>query len=118
MFAAMSAPPAADPPFESMEAERPPSEVYGIYRSEPGQQYDMIELLQCIVDRDTFHEYRGEYGRSIICADARIGGWPCGIVANQKKLTQRKMPGGKEGPSAAANMPGVIFHDSADKAAR
>jgi 3-methylcrotonyl-CoA carboxylase beta subunit len=59
-----------------------------------------------------------EYGKSLECAYARIGGWPCGIVANQRKLTERKMPGGKAGPSKAMNMPAVIYDDSADKAAR
>jgi len=118
MFQAMSAPPAPEPPYEPADSERPPSSVFEIFRSEPGQQYDMVDLLRAIVDGDTLHEYRSEHGRSIVCADARIGGWPCGIVANQKKLTQRKMPGGKAGPSAATNMPGVIYDDSAEKAAR
>ncbi|HMN94879.1 MAG TPA: acyl-CoA carboxylase subunit beta [Phycisphaerales bacterium] len=115
---AMSVPPAANPPFDPKARRRPGDEVYSIFRSEPGRQYDMVELLECFVDDGTLHEYRGEHGRSIVCADARIGGWPCGIVANQKKLTPRKMPGGKAGPSTATNMPGVIYDDSADKAAR
>lgn len=118
MFQAMSAPPAPEPPYEPADSERPSASVFDIFRSEPGQQYDMVDLLRAIVDRDTMHEYRAEHGRSIVCADARIGGWPCGIVANQKKLTQRKMPGGKAGPSSATNMPGVIYDDSAEKAAR
>ena len=70
-------------------------------------------------DLDRFVQaYRAEYGQSLVCAYARIGGFPLGIVANQKKLTQRKMPGGKAGPSSATNMPAVIYDDSADKAAR
>ncbi|HVP72805.1 MAG TPA: carboxyl transferase domain-containing protein, partial [Phycisphaerales bacterium] len=76
------------------------------------------DLLACIVDDGSFNEYKADYGMSIVCAYARIGGWPCGIVANQRKLTQRKMPGGKAGPSTAVNMPAVIYDDSADKAAR
>ncbi|MFO0872625.1 MAG: carboxyl transferase domain-containing protein [Phycisphaerales bacterium] len=118
MFAAMSMPPAAEPPHEPAEPERPAGQVYDVFRSEPGQQFDMVDLLRCVVDRGSFSEYRAEHGRSIVCADARIGGWPCGIVANQKKLTQRRLPGGRQGPSSAANMPGVIYDDSADKAAR
>lgn len=118
MFQAMSMPPVPSAPYESAEPTRPGGDVYEIFRSEPGRQYDMVELLECVVDGGTFHEYRAEHGRSIVCADARIGGWPCGIVANQKKLTQKKMPGGKAGPSSAMNMPGVIYDDSADKAAR
>jgi len=100
------------------EPARAPREVLDVFRSEPGQQYDALDLLACVVDRDSLDEYRAEYGRSIVCAYARIGGFPVGIVANQKKLTQRRMPGGKAGPSSAANMPAVIYDDSADKAAR
>jgi acetyl-CoA carboxylase carboxyltransferase component len=118
MFAAMSMPTAAQPPFEAARAARREEEVFEVFRSEAGQQYDMVDLLRCIVDKETLHEYRAEHGCSIVCADARIGGWPCGIVANQKKLTLKKMPGGRAGPSTAANMPGVIYDDSADKAAR
>jgi 3-methylcrotonyl-CoA carboxylase beta subunit len=110
--------PAPRPPFEPKPASKPASAVYDIFRSEPGQQYDQLELLGCFVDEGTFDEYRGEFGRSLICAYARIGGFPCGIVANQKKLTQKKMPGGKAGPSTGVNMPSVIYDDSADKAAR
>jgi 3-methylcrotonyl-CoA carboxylase beta subunit len=110
--------PAPQPPFEPKAAKRAASEIFDIFKSEPGQQYDQLELLQCFVDEGTFDEYRGEFGRSLVCGYARIGGFPCGIVANQKKLTQKKMPGGKAGPSTAVNMPSVIYDDSADKAAR
>jgi len=110
--------PAQRPPFEAKPAKRPASEVYQIFRGEAGQQYDMVELLECVVDDGTFDEYRSEFGRSLICGYTRIGGWPCGVVANQKKITQRKMPGGKAGPNTAMNMPSVIYDDSADKAAR
>lgn len=110
--------PAPRPPFEAIPAKRPAGDVHAIFRGEPGQQYDMAELLQCFVDEGTFDEYRAEFGRSLVCGYARVGGWPCGIVANQKKLTQKKMPGGKAGPSVAVNMPSVIYDDSADKAAR
>ena len=78
----------------------------------------MIELLATVVDDGSWNEYKAEFGRSLVCAYARIGGWPCGVVANQRKLTQKKMPGGKAGPSTAVNMPAVIYDDSADKAAR
>lgn len=118
MFAAMSMPTVPQPPFEASAPSRREESVFEVFRSEAGQQYDMVELLECLVDRETLHEYRAEYGRSIVCADARIGGWPCGIVANQKRLTPKKMPGGRAGPSTATNMPGVIYDDSADKAAR
>ena len=116
--AVRTAPAKARAPFAAVAPKRPTSEVTQVFRSEPGAQYDMIELLSCFVDADSFDEYRAEYGRSLVCGYTRIGGFPCGIVANQKKLTQRKLPGGKAGPSSATNMPAVIYDDSADKSAR
>lgn len=89
-----------------------------VFRMGAGSQYDMAALLRTVVDAGSLDEYRAEYGRSLVCAYARIGGYACGIVANQRKLTQRLMPGGKAGPSSAMNMPAVIYDDSADKAAR
>lgn len=118
MQADMKSPPIADPPFPVVAARRKNDDVYEIFRSESAQQYDMAELLSCVVDDESWNEYRAEYGRSLVCAYARIGGWPCGIVANQRQLTEKKMPGGKAGPSVAMNMPAVIYDDSADKAAR
>jgi acetyl-CoA carboxylase carboxyltransferase component len=113
-----SAPPLPAPPFEAAAPERKPEAVYEVFKSEGNQQYDMLELLACIVDGATLHEYKADYGKSLVCAYARIGGRPCGVVANQRKLTQKKMPGGKAGPSTSVQMPGVIYDDSADKAAR
>jgi acetyl-CoA carboxylase carboxyltransferase component len=78
----------------------------------------MLELLECICDGGSIDEYRAEFGRSLVCLYARIGGRPCGIVANQRKGTERQLPGGKAGPSRSINMPAVIYDDSADKAAR
>jgi len=118
MQANQSAPAACTPPIAATAPERDPGEVYAVYRSEPGSQYDMVELLRCIVDGGSIDEYRAEYGCSMVCAYARIGGFPCGLVANQRKLTQRTMSGGKAGPSKAGAMPAVIYDDSADKAAR
>jgi 3-methylcrotonyl-CoA carboxylase beta subunit len=118
MRANQSAPAARTPPIAPVAPERGPADVYAVHRSEPGSQYDVVELLKCIVDGGSIDEYRAEYGCSIVCAYARIGGFPCGIVANQRKLTQRTMPGGKAGPSKAGAMPAVIYDDSADKAAR
>ena len=119
VFAAVrTAPAKARPPFAAVAPARPAADVHRVFRSEAGAQYDMVELLSCFVDGGSLDEYRAEYGSSLVCAYARVGGFPCGIVANQKKLTQRRMPGGKAGPSSATNMPAVIYDDSADKAAR
>jgi 3-methylcrotonyl-CoA carboxylase beta subunit len=118
MLANRAAPMAPVPPVAAAAPARPEADVVDVFRGEPGQQYDMAGLLRCVVDADSMDEYRAEYGQSLVCAYARIGGFPVGIVANQKKLTQKKMPGGKAGPSTATNMPAVIYDDSADKAAR
>lgn len=109
---------APTPSVTAVQPARAPSEVTSVIRVEPGQQYDMTELLGCLVDANSMDEYRAEYGQSLVCGYARIGGFALGIVANQKKLTQKKMAGGKAGPSVATNMPAVIYDDSADKAAR
>lgn len=101
-------------------------DVYSVFTDKPGSQYDAKDIIACLVDvcaagdrvGADFDEYKAEYGQSIVCGYARIGGHACGIVANQKKLVQRTMPGGKTGPSKATQMPGVIYDDSADKAAR
>ncbi len=116
--AVRTAPAKARAPFATTAPTRAASEAIDVFRSQAGAQYDMVELLACIVDGESFDEYRAEYGCSLVCAYARIDGFPCGIVANQKKLTQRKLPGGKSGPTSATNMPAVIYDDSADKSAR
>ncbi|MHC4911164.1 MAG: acyl-CoA carboxylase subunit beta, partial [Planctomycetota bacterium] len=118
MHADMASPTVPEPPYPAPAPSRDPEDAYEIFRDEPQQQYDAVELLSTIVDDDSFDEYRAEYGASLVCAYTRIGGWPCGIVANQRKLTRKKMPGGKAGPGTAVNMPAVIYDDSADKAAR
>ena len=116
--ASRAALPAPTPAVASAQPSRAPTEVTSVIRVEPGQQYDMTELLGCLVDANSMDEYRAEFGQSLVCGYARIGGFALGIVANQKKLTQKKMAGGKAGPSVATNMPAVIYDDSADKAAR
>jgi acetyl-CoA carboxylase carboxyltransferase component len=118
MRASRAAPRVPQPPEAPSAPARDPADALKVFRDRPGEQYDMSELLSCVVDAGSMDEYRAEYGRSLVCAYARIGGFPVGIVANQKKLTQKKMAGGKAGPSVASNMPAVIYDDSADKAAR
>ena len=103
---------------------RSPEDTYSVFSDKPGSQYETRDVIACIADGRTdraqadFDEYKPDYGQSLVCGYAKIGGRPCGIVANQKKLTTRQMPGGREGPSKFTNMPGVIYDDSADKAAR
>ncbi len=118
MFDCMAARTRTEPPFAIAEPDRPATDIAEVFRPEPGAQYDMRDLLACIVDGGSMDEYKTDYGRSIVCTYARIEGRPCGIVANQRMMTTRRMPGGKAGPSQAVNMPAVIYDDAADKAAR
>ncbi|MBY0311158.1 MAG: acyl-CoA carboxylase subunit beta [Phycisphaerales bacterium] len=92
--------------------------VYDVFTDKPGAQYDVRDLIHCFVDSRTpsgadFDEYKAEYGPSLVCGYGRVGGHPVGIVANQKKVT-RSSAGGH----VQTQLPGVIYHDSADKAAR
>ncbi len=114
----MSVMPIAQPPYESVAPVRKSTEITNVFRVAAHEQYDMTELLSCVVDGESFNEYKSDYGKSMVCGYARIGGWPCGIVANQRCLTEKKMPGGKAGPSTAMNMPAVIYTEAADKSAR
>jgi len=108
-----------------------PATILDVFTDAPGRQYDVLDIIARIVDARAmpnaegheslaadFDEYKAEYGQSLVCGYARVGGSPVGIVANQGKLTQRQQPGGKSGPTTAAAMPRVIYDDAADKAAR
>jgi 3-methylcrotonyl-CoA carboxylase beta subunit len=93
----------------------PAEEIYGIFSSDPARQYDMREIIARIVDRSLFEEYRPEYGQTILCGYARIGGWAVGIVANQKKHIHTTAPGTGQ---RRLEFGGVIYTESAEKAAR
>ena len=93
----------------------PAEELYGVFCSEPGKQYDMREVLARLVDGSSFEEYRAEYGQTLLCGYARIGGWAAGIVANQK--TQIPTIDAASG-ERRMEFGGVIYTESADKAAR
>ena len=93
----------------------PPEEIYGIFSSEPSKQYDIREIIARIVDASQFEEYRADYGQTLVCGYVRIGGWAVGIVANQKKHVTVAAPGTGE---KRVEFGGVIYTESADKAAR
>jgi 3-methylcrotonyl-CoA carboxylase beta subunit len=97
------------------EPRHPAEEIYGVFSSEPADQYDMREILARIVDRSEFEEYRAEYGQTLVCGYARIGGWAVGIVANQKKHIHVTAQGTGE---KRIHFGGVIYTESAEKAAR
>ncbi len=94
---------------------KPPEEIYGIFSDDPSQQYDVRDILARIVDGGEFEEYRAEYGQTIFCGYARIGGWAVGIVANNKKNATVAAPATGE---RRVEFGGVIYTESADKAAR
>ncbi|MFN3404766.1 MAG: acyl-CoA carboxylase subunit beta [Cytophagaceae bacterium] len=85
-------------------------EIYGILPSDRVKPYDMREIIERLVDNSEFEEYKELYGKTILCGLARIEGWAVGIVANQRKVVKS----GKD----EMQMGGVIYSDSADKAAR
>jgi 3-methylcrotonyl-CoA carboxylase beta subunit len=93
---------------------QPAEEIYGIYDSSPTRPYDMKEILARIVDGSRFDEYKPEYGKTVICGYARIGGFAVGIVANQKLHGQAIDHEGHK----RMEFGGVIYTESAEKAAR
>jgi 3-methylcrotonyl-CoA carboxylase beta subunit len=110
---------APNPPVFSHVSARDPlypgDEIYGIFSSDPAKQYDMREIIARIVDASEFEEYRAEYGETVLCGYARIGGWAVGIVANQKKHVQTTARGSNE---KRLEFGGVIYTEAAEKAAR
>ncbi len=87
-----------------------PADIYGVFPSDRSKPYDTMEIIRRLVDDSAFDEYKGLYGKTIICGYARIDGWAVGIVANQRKVVKTK--------KGEMQMGGVIYSDSADKAAR
>ena len=99
--------------FDRIEAADPKEKIeniFGIMPAERTEQYDTKEIIKCLVDNSEFEEYKADYGKSIICATARVEGWSVGIVANQRTLVKN----GK----GEMQFGGVIYSDSADKATR
>jgi acetyl-CoA carboxylase carboxyltransferase component len=93
----------------------PAGDLYGIFSGDPAKQYDMREIIARIVDASAFDEYRAEYGETLLCGYARIGGWAVGIVANQKKHVTTNAP---HSDQKRLEFGGVIYTESAEKAAR
>jgi len=91
-----------------------PQDIWGILPSERSKPYKTLEIIHRLVDNSEFEQYKENYGKTIICGYARIDGWAVGIVANNRELAKAKKPGG----STEMQFGGVIYSDSADKAAR
>src|SRR5690606_25313523 len=93
-----------------VDPKKDPKEIYGIFPQDATKPYDMLEIIDRIVDDSLFDQFKKDYGQTIICGYARIDGWAVGIVANQRKIIKNK--------KGEMQMGGVIYNDSADKAAR
>ncbi|MES2543455.1 MAG: carboxyl transferase domain-containing protein [Bacteroidota bacterium] len=99
--------------YNRIKAEKPALEekdIYGIVPKSRAEQYDMYEIVKRLVDNSEFDEYKGDYGKTLITAYARIDGWAVGIVANQRKVVKNA--------KGEMQFGGAIYSDSADKATR
>ena len=99
--------------YNRVKAEKPalePKDIYGILPKSRADQYDMYEIIKRLVDNSEFDEYKGDYGKTLIAAYARIDGWAVGIVANQRKIVKNA--------KGEMQFGGAIYSDSADKATR
>ena len=95
-------------------------DLYGLLNPEPGASnvYDMREVIARIVDRSEFDEYKTDFGRTVLCGYARIGGRAVGIVANQKTNQVQTVATGPAAGTKRIEVGGVIYTESAQKAAR
>jgi 3-methylcrotonyl-CoA carboxylase beta subunit len=87
-----------------------PQEIIGLMPLDRAKPYDMLDIIKRIVDDSQFDEYKELYGKTLLCGFARVDGWAVGIIANQRKVVKTK--------KGEMRMGGVIYSDSADKAAR
>jgi acetyl-CoA carboxylase carboxyltransferase component len=102
--------PAAENLSTGAEPEWPTEKILDLVPPDGRREYDVRDLLRCLVDAGSLDEAKAEYGQTIVTTFARLGGRPVGIVANQRKRVQSQKSG--------LQMPGVIYADAADKAAR
>lgn len=89
---------------------KPVEHIYGLFPEGNAKPYDVRDLLETIIDANSFDEFKADYGKTIVCGYARVDGWSVGIVANQRLIVKSK--------KGEMQMGGVIYNDSADKAAR
>ncbi|NVJ47414.1 MAG: acyl-CoA carboxylase subunit beta [Cytophagia bacterium] len=95
---------------EAVAPEKDPNEIYGLFPQDRVKPYDVRDIIARVVDGSEFDEYKEKFGQTIVCGYARIDGWAVGIVANQRVVVKSK--------KGEMQMGGVIYSDSADKAAR
>ena len=85
-------------------------DIYGILAADNSKPYDILEVINSVVDANSFDEFKKDYGKTIVCGYARVDGWAVGIVANQRLIIKNK--------KGEMQLGGVIYNDSADKASR
>jgi 3-methylcrotonyl-CoA carboxylase beta subunit len=90
--------------------KKDPQNIYGIMPVDATRPYDMLQIIEQITDDSVFEPFKENYGKTILCGYARIDGWAVGIVANQRTMVKSA--------KGEMQMGGVIYNDSADKAAR
>lgn len=95
---------------KSINPKENQEDIFGILPKLRTDQYDMYEIIKRLVDHSEFDEYKADYGKTLICAYARIDGWAVGIIANQRKVVKNA--------KGEMQFGGVIYSDSADKATR
>ena len=95
---------------EVVDAELSSDDMLDKIPMDPQTRYDVRDLIKYLVDAESFVEYKADYGQTIVCGYAKIGGHQVGIVANQRTVVQS--------PKEGMQFGGVIYHDSADKEAR
>lgn len=99
--------------FNRIEAKQPSKssdEIYSIMHANNAKPYNVVDLIECIADAGSFEQFKEDYGKTIVCGYARVDGWSAGFVANQRLIVKTK--------KGEMQMGGVIYNDSADKAAR
>jgi len=98
-----------------VEPVHPPEDLYGLVSPDGNRPYDVREVIVRVVDGSEFLEFKTNYGETLVCGYARLGGFPIGIVANQRTVIKKPARGGS---GARIEVGGVIYAEAADKAAR
>ncbi|MBC7888041.1 MAG: acyl-CoA carboxylase subunit beta [Ferruginibacter sp.] len=95
---------------KSIAPKKEANEIYGIMNEGNTRPYNIVDIIECITDAGSFDQFKKDYGKTIVCGYGRVDGWAVGIVANQRLLVKNK--------KGEMQLGGVIYNDSADKAAR
>ncbi|MEP6465860.1 MAG: carboxyl transferase domain-containing protein, partial [Parafilimonas sp.] len=85
-------------------------EIYSLMQAHNAKPYNVVDIIECFADANSFEQFKEDYGKTIVCGYARVDGWAVGIVANQRLIVKTK--------KGEMQLGGVIYNDSADKAAR